>query len=265
MDVLTFLGTGCGLPMVDRYHSSLLLEADGRRWLLDAGEPCSHRLKALGVPFSSLDAVFISHGHSDHLSGLPMVIQGAWLEGRTQPLPVYLPAELIAPLRGWLEAVYLPGKLIGFAVEFLAWEELPGLTVALDGGRLRVSVHPTSHLDGLRKLIDPAAHDRFLAYSLAFDWPARGKRLVYSADLGAPQDLEGILQAPCDLLACEMSHFTPEELYAFLRDKRVGRLCLTHLAAEYGAQPVRLCALGTETLPATSEVRVMNDGEQVEF
>ena len=265
MDVLTFLGTGCGLPMADRYHSSLLLEADGRRWLLDAGEPCSHRLKAMGVPFSSLDAVFISHGHSDHLSGLPMVIQGAWLEGRTRPLPVYLPAELIAPLRGWLEAVYLPDKLIGFTVEFFAWEELPGQAVNLDQGRLRVSVHPTSHLDGLRKLIDPAARDRFLAYSLAFDWPAGGKRFVYSADLGAPQDLEAILQAPCGLLVCEMSHFTPEELYAFLRDKLVGRLCLTHLTAEYGAQPARLCALGAEMLPAMGEVRAMRDGERVEF
>ena len=265
MDVLTFLGTACGVPMADRFHASLLLEADGRRWLLDAGEPCSHRLKALGVPLSSLDAVFISHGHSDHLSGLPMVIQGAWLEGRTRPLPVYLPGELIAPLRGWLEAVYLPEKLIGFAVEFLAWEALPGHSVDLDRGRLRVSVHPTTHLDGLRALIDPAARDRFLPYSLAFDWPASGKRLVYSADLGAPQDLEAILQPPCDLLACELSHFAPEELYAFLRDKPVRRLCLTHLTAGYGAQPERWCVLGRQLLPAVKEVRAVRDGERVEF
>ena len=101
MDALTFLGTGCGWPMADRYHSSLLLEEGGRRWLLDAGEPCSHRLKAMGVPFDSIDAVFISHGHSDHLSGLPMLMQGAWLEGRSRALPVYLPSELIAPVRMW--------------------------------------------------------------------------------------------------------------------------------------------------------------------
>ena len=265
MDVLTFLGTACGLPMADRYHTSLLLEADGRRWLLDAGEPCAHRLKALDVPFSSLDAILISHGHSDHLSGLPMVIQGAWLEGRSRPLPVYLPAELITPVRGWLDAVYLPDKLIGFEMNFLPWEALPGLALDLDGGRLRVSLHPTTHLDGLREIIDPAARDRFLSYSLAFDWPASGKRLVYSADLGAPQDMEAILQPPCDLLVCELSHFTPEELYAFLRGKPVRRLCLTHLTDEYGAQPEWLCALGGKTLPALREIRVMRDGERVEF
>ena len=265
MDALTFLGTGCDPPMADRCHASLLLETGGCRWLLDAGEPCSHRLKAMDVPCSSLDAVFISHGHSDHVSGLPMVIQGAWLEGRTRPLPVYLPGELIAPLCGWLEAVSLPAKLTGFALEFRAWEELPGRAVELDGGRVRVSVHPTSHLDGLRARLGPAARDRCRAYSVAFDWPAHGKRFVYSADLGAPRDLEAILQAPCDLLACELSHFTPEELYAFLRDKPVRRLCLTHFTAEYGAQPERLCALGRKLLPGIREVRAMRDGERVEF
>ncbi len=114
MDALTFLGTGCGWPMTDRYHSSLLLEYGGRRWLLDAGEPCSHRLKAMGVPFESLDAVFISHGHSDHLSGLPMIIQGAWLEGRTRPLPLYLPAELIDPVRNVAGGRVPAGKAHGF-------------------------------------------------------------------------------------------------------------------------------------------------------
>src|ERR1700742_4276679 len=110
MDALTFLGTACGIPMTDRFHSSILLESAGRRWLLDAGEPCSQRLKAMGISFKSLDGIFISHGHSDHLSGLPMIIQGAWLEPRSRPLPLYLPAELIFPIRTWLEAVYLPEK-----------------------------------------------------------------------------------------------------------------------------------------------------------
>ena len=74
-----------------------------------------------------------------------------------------------------------------------------------------------------------------------------------------------ILQPPCDLLVCEMSHFTPEELYTFLRGKPVRRLCLTHLTAEYGAEPEPLRALGRKMLPAMSEIRVVRDGERVEF
>ncbi len=140
----------------------------------------------MGVPFDSLDAVFISHGHSDHLSGLPMLIQGAWLEGRSRPLPLYLPAELIDPLADVAGGRVPAGKARGFRhrVPRLGRNDRPA--AALDGGRLRVSVNPTTHLDGLRELIDPAAWDRFRAYSMAFDWRG-GKRLIYSADLGRPR------------------------------------------------------------------------------
>lgn len=264
MDALTFLGTGGGTPTVDRGHSSLLLEEGGSRWLLDAGEPCSQRLRAMGVALASLDAVFISHGHSDHLSGLPMVIQGAWLEGRRRPLPIYLPGELIAPLRAWLDAVYLPEKLIGFPVEFIGWDSLAGQPATFCDGRLRVSTNPTSHLDGLRILIDENAVDRFRAYSLVFDWPD-GKRLIYSADLGRPDDLTPLLSEPCDLLVCELAHFEPDELFSYLRDKPVRRLALTHLTAEFNARAEEIRAMGRATLPHLGELAIMHDGARIKF
>lgn len=265
MDTLTFLGTGCGWPMADRFHTSLLLEADGRRWLLDAGEPCSHRLKALGVPLASLDALFISHGHSDHLSGLPMLIQGAWLEGRERPLSIYAPAELIGPIRAWLEVVYLPAKILGFPLEFQAWEDLPARLLRLDGGRMQLGVAPTTHLDGLRELIEPTAWDRFLAYSFAFEWPETGRRVVFSADLGRPEDLDCPLGAPCDLLVCELSHFSPETLFAYLQDKSVRQLCLTHLNPELKFSTAEIRAQAAEALPQVEQVFVVEDGQRVKF
>lgn len=265
MDALTFLGTGCGWPMADRFHTSLLLEADGRRWLLDAGEPCSHRLKAMGVPFSSIDALFISHGHSDHLSGLPMFIQGSWLEGRDRPLPVFAPAELIAPIQAWLDVVYLPAKILGFPIEYHAWEELPGRAVTLDQGKFHAKATPTTHLDGLRGLIEPDARDRFLAYSLSFDWPKSGRRFVFSADLGRPEDLDAALTAPCDLLVCELAHFTPERLFSYLREKQIRRLCLTHLSPELASAGAEISALAVASLPQVEAVRVVTDGKRIEF
>ncbi len=265
MDALTFLGTGGGWPTAERTCSSLLLETGGHRYLIDAGEPCSHRLKGAGVPFGSIDAVFISHGHSDHLAGLPMFIQGAWLESRTRPLPIYLPGELIFPLRAWLEAVYLPAGILGFPIEYHAWETLPGLSVTLAEAGLAVSVTPTTHLDGLRSIIDPSAHDRFQAYSLAFEWPATGQRLVYSADLGEPTDLDAMLERPCDLLVCELAHFTPKTLFTYLQGKAIRRLCLTHFSHELIDQIDETCRLGAETLGPAVAVAAMSDTERVEF
>lgn len=264
---LTFLGTGGGLPMDDRFHSSILLETPtGRRYLLDAGEPCSQRLKALGVAFDSIDAVLLSHGHSDHTGGLPMFLQGAWLEPRTRPLPIFLPGELIAPLRAWLEASYLPDKLLGFPVEWHAWETDAPATLA-DG--LRVHVNPTTHLNGLRRLIDPKATHRFKPYSLDLAWPGPGNacRLVYSADLGRPEDLDALLGGgqATDVLICELAHFTPAALFAYLADKTVNVLLLNHLTAESGAHSGEITAQAVRDLPRVREVRVMRDGERVEF
>lgn len=265
MHALTFLGTGSGWPNAHRYHTSLLLEAGGRRYLLDAGEPCSHRLRALGIPAASIDAVFISHGHSDHLSGLPMLIQGAWLEGRTRPLPIFAPGELIAPIRAWLDAVYLSARIIGFPLRFQAWETLPERRATLDDGTLLASVTDSTHLHGLRQIVDPNAHDRFRAYSLTFTWPQTGQRLVFSADLGTPEDLDAALALPCDLLVCELAHFPPAQLFAYLHGKPVRQLCLTHLDATLTTPPEQIRAQAAAALPQIGRIAVVADGDRVEF
>lgn len=265
MDVLTFLGTGGGWPDGERTCSSLLLETGGRRFLLDAGEPCSHRLKAAGVAFDSIDAVLISHGHSDHVSGLPMFIQGSWLESRTRPLPIYLPAELIEPLKTWLDTVYLPASILGFPIRYHAWESLRGQPVLLDEGRLRVTTARTTHLDGLRNLINPTALDRFHAHSIAFEWLGTGKRIVYSADLGKPDDLNLLLSRPCELLVCELAHFTPEALFTYLRDKPIRRLCLTHFSLDLDSRLDEVRQIATKMLGNAVTVLTMRDTEQVKF
>lgn len=66
----TFLGTGPGSAIPGRFQSSLLLEIDDRRILLDAGEPCCSQLLNFGVPLESLDAIWLTHVHTDHNGGI---------------------------------------------------------------------------------------------------------------------------------------------------------------------------------------------------
>ena len=248
--------------MADRTSSAILLDADGDRFLLDAGEPCAHKLKALDVKYSSIDAIFISHGHSDHTAGLMMLVQGTWLEARRRPLPIYIPQELIAPLRAWLDASYLPEKLVGFPIEYIPWER-GGPT--WQQGKATVTINPTTHLDSLRSIIEPEAFHRFLPYSIAFDWPDRKKRLVYSADIGRPQDMDGLWVRPADLLICELAHFTPKDLFTYLQDKPIRRLVLTHPTTEFSAQIDKIVAMGQEMLPEIGSIQAVRDGDRVEF
>jgi ribonuclease Z len=70
---VTLLGTGTPIPRPDRFGPSTLIEAGGQRLLIDAGRGATIRLFQLGVPIGTIDALLMTHYHSDHTNGIPDV------------------------------------------------------------------------------------------------------------------------------------------------------------------------------------------------
>ena len=86
--------TGTGMPPVEagRAGPGVLVQHGDLALQFDAGRATSLRLAEVGIKPSDLDAVFITHHHSDHVTGIVDLFFTAWLN---RPTSVVL--EFVAP------------------------------------------------------------------------------------------------------------------------------------------------------------------------
>jgi ribonuclease Z len=88
---LILLGTGYPYPNPERGGPSCAVVVAGRLFVVDAGRGIVMRLAALGNPWSHLDAVFLTHLHSDHYDALPDLFHCSWEFGKKEPFQLYGP------------------------------------------------------------------------------------------------------------------------------------------------------------------------------
>ncbi len=159
---VTLLGTGRPAPLQDRFEAATLVEAGTKTLLFDAGRGASIRIWQLGVPLRNIDAVFITHFHHDHISGLADLWLTGWLPPafgqRVQPLRVLGPTGLRDITQG-LEDAYSRDIDIRVADENLPRDaamfdvaEFSGQGVIYDEDDVIVTAFPVDH----GELIEPA-------------------------------------------------------------------------------------------------------------
>ncbi len=88
---VTLLGTGTPKPDIHRFGPSTVIEANGHYFLFDAGRGASIRLKQANIPIQQINHIFLTHLHSDHISGFSDLWSTSWIWQRQQPLHVYGP------------------------------------------------------------------------------------------------------------------------------------------------------------------------------
>lgn len=103
---VTFLGTSAAIPSAKRGMPSIALKYD-ELFLWDAGEGCQRKMMELGIGYGSVEAIFITHLHLDHLLGVFGLIETIRMNTQRERLFVFAPrgfermVEAISPSMNW--------------------------------------------------------------------------------------------------------------------------------------------------------------------
>ena len=217
---VTLLGTGDPVPRVDRFGPSILVEAGPYRLLFDAGRGASQRLTQLDISLGDIDAVFITHFHSDHLSGLPDIWLTGWLPPpfgrRDQPLRVIGPEGLSGILDG-LRQAFDPDIQIR-----LVDEQLPPQGIEFD-----VSEYSADGIvfdeEGVTVTAFAVDHGQYIKPSYGYRVDHAGRSVVMSGDTRFDENLIEAARGT-DVVIHEVAA-AREEILAF--DERI-QLILDH-------------------------------------
>ncbi len=206
--IVTLLGTGSPTPTFDRFGPAVLVRAGGQVLLFDAGRGATIRTRQLGVQLASINALFLTHYHSDHTAGIPDVWLTRWIQfseatRATAPFNVIGPTgaqELMDNLRKAYAADIrirmkdIPAKNPnGIAVTVKEFST-DGVAYECDG--LRVTAFEVDHGAAVKP-----------AYGYRVDY--RGRSAVISGDTTYNENL--IRHATnCDLLIHEVASARPE-------------------------------------------------------
>lgn len=244
MNRLVLLGVkgGPSIRACGAMPTSSLLELDGRRIVVDCGLGVTRGLVQAEVSLRDLDAIFITHLHSDHLLELGPLVHTAWVTGLQTPVHIYGPKGLRAYWDGFVASMAYDNHLrvvddgrvpLETLVRIAEIDEGP---IAFDGMRvtgLRVKHPPVDQAMAYR--IDGSKSITFSGDTTYFPplaaFAKNADVLVHEAML--PEGIEVIVQKTGggDKLRAHLhaSHTVVDDAAKIARDAGVGHLVLNHL------------------------------------
>ena len=116
-DAITVVTCGTGTPIPsDRSQACTAVFANGLFLLFDAGDGAERSMERSLLPMAEVDAVFLTHFHSDHVADVGEVVSRSWILGRTTTLPVF-GGEGVSRIVDGISSVYAADDIQRFVVE----------------------------------------------------------------------------------------------------------------------------------------------------
>jgi phosphoribosyl 1,2-cyclic phosphate phosphodiesterase len=191
-----------------------MVEGDaGERVVIDTGP--EFRLQALRAKIASLDAVFLTHAHADHVHGLDDVRPLSW----TRDMPVYGNAQTMAEL----------GERFAYAFQ----------DTQRGGGKPRLKLNAVDgpvRIGGLTLTPVPVKHGALDILGWRISENGKGPFAVYLTDTSAiPDSSAELIRGPALLIVGALREQRHETHFSFGEALDAGaalgaeRVCLTHI------------------------------------
>jgi ribonuclease Z len=107
---LTFLGTSASVPSAERNHPGLLVGAGSDRILVDCGEGTQRQLLRSGAGFRRLDRLLLTHGHFDHVLGIPGLLSTLRLQQSADLMRIHGGPRTLDVVARMLAGLWDPGR-----------------------------------------------------------------------------------------------------------------------------------------------------------
>ncbi|MDR2901473.1 MAG: ribonuclease Z [Treponema sp.] len=197
------LGCGGMMPLPYRHLTSVLLRREGELFLFDGGEGTQVSLRKLNLKWKKISAIFVSHTHADHVTGLPGILMLSSQVDRDDPLYIFGPpriAEYIESSRKVLD-MYINYEIIV--------KEITEPGIVYEGEDFRVRAFPLRHTKPC------------VGYTLEEDGRPGMFHPEKAEELGVPRGpLWSKLQAGEKVLASDGKEVSPEDVLGTPRSGR---------------------------------------------
>lgn len=127
------------MPLPHRHLTSMLVRREGEIFLFDAGEGTQVSLKRLNLKWKKINAIFISHTHADHVTGLPGLLMLSSQVDRDEPLYIYGPPKIA-------EYVESSRKVLDMYINYeIIVKEIDAPTLCHQGDGFSIRAFPLRH------------------------------------------------------------------------------------------------------------------------
>lgn len=283
---------GAGSPFTDDKRSGpcTLVVAGKRLFVFDSGSGSARVIGKMGFNQGHIDAIFLTHFHSDHIDDLGTLMLQRWVSvGNTVPVPVYGPPGVETVLAGLMQAygqdqhyrvahhgtATVPAS--GFGGKAIPFTPgVDGRVVVLKDADLEISAFVVDH-----KPVHPAVGYRitYKGRSVVLSGDTKKSAAVQREAAGVDLLVHEALSRPLAGLFKQASaqagrnnlvkifddildyHATPEEAAETARDAKARYLVLNHIVPLLALPGLEKAFLGNAAAIYSGPLRVASDGD----